>query len=137
MEPLLVINVVCHAQTEVKGSRQTVVMVPFECTAESHLFSGKIIGTGYDMQKHLPDGSFILSAGYMLEGVDSDGQPCRIYIENETREDGVVRPVITTDSKRLGFLEHEKMYSEITPVEGGVTIRIFTELGEKKADSLL
>ena len=39
--------------------------------------------------------------------------------------DGSIRPQITTDSPELGFLESEKMYSEINPVPGGVIIKMF------------
>ena len=84
-----------------------------------------MVGTGYDTQKITPDGKCMLSARYVLEGKDASGNECRVFIENESREDGSIRPQITTDSPALGFLESEKMYSEINPVPGGVIIKMF------------
>ena len=86
-----------------------------------------MIGLGYDTQKITPDGKCMLSARYVLEGKDAFGNACRVFIENESREDGSIRPQITTDSPALGFLESETMYSEISPVQDGVIIRIFPD----------
>ena len=58
-------------------------------------------------------------------GKDSSGNACRVFIENESREDGKIRPQITTDSPELAYLESETMYSEISPIPGGVIIKIF------------
>ena len=125
--PLLTINVSCKESIEIKGHRQTVVMIPFDGTAEGGRFSGKVIGLGYDTQKITPDGKCMLSARYVLEGKDASGNACRVFIENESREDGKILPQITTDSPALGFLESETMYSEISPVQHGVIIRIFPD----------
>ena len=123
--PFLTVNVSCKEAIEIKGHRQTVVMIPFDGTAEGESFSGKVIGLGYDTQKITPDGKFMLSARYVLEGKDSSGNACRVFIENESREDGKIRPQITTDSPELAYLESETMYSEISPIPGGVIIKIF------------
>ena len=123
-EPTITIYVNCSEPIEVKGHKQTIVMVPFTGTAEGSGFTGKVVGTGYDTQKILPDGTWLLSARYILEGTDSTGAYCKIFIENESCEDGIIRPRITTDSSELAFLEDERMHSEIEPVEGGVVIKI-------------
>ena len=72
-EPLLVINVQCGEVHSVCGSTQDIVMIPFTGTAESRLFSGKMIGTGVDTQFIRKGEKAFLSARYMLEGEDIDG----------------------------------------------------------------
>ncbi len=126
-ESVITIYVSCLEPLEVKGHKQTVMMVPFSGTAEGSGFTGKVVGTGYDTQKIMPDGTCLLSARYILEGTDSTGAYCKIFIENESCEDGIIRPQITTDSSALAFLEDEKMHSEIESVDGGVVIRIFLD----------
>ena len=63
----------------------------------------------------------------MLSGRDMTGDECKIFVENESRADGKIHPVIVTDSEALAFLETAELYSEIEPADGGVTVKIFTE----------
>lgn len=81
-ELLLEIQVSCNEPYSVKGRSTTVVMIPFTGTTDGTYFKGKTVGTGVDTQKIGTDGSFLLSARYMLEGTDAEGNACRIFIEN-------------------------------------------------------
>ena len=93
---------------KVEGSADTAVMIPFTGRCESPLFTGDILPGGVDTQR-VAEGRCALSARYMLEGTDSAGQQCRLFIQNEGLN-GVgdamqTRPVIRTDSAALRWLE--------------------------------
>ncbi len=126
-ELILTINVRCLEPMSVAGHTQNIVMVPFTGDASGDYFSGTVTGTGTDTQKTAKNGECTLSARYMLSGKDMSGADCKIFIENETRADGKLRPMIVTDSEALAFLETSEFYSEIEPSDGGVTVRIFIE----------
>ncbi len=92
-----------------KGHADTAVMLPFTGECDSPLFKGKILPGAADTQRIGPDGRGALSARYTLEGVDHQGQPCRLFIDNAAllgKEGiGVTRPTIRTDSASLRWLE--------------------------------
>ena len=126
MEQLLEIRVACHEAVRVKGSAREIVMIPFTGEAEGPLFSGRVIGTGVDTQV-IACGKVTLSARYMLEGRDADGNPCRIFIENQgSMEDGL-RPSVVTDSPLLRDWEAACLRSTVEGAPGGVTVRIYRE----------
>ncbi|MBR4224163.1 MAG: DUF3237 domain-containing protein [Oscillospiraceae bacterium] len=104
--------------------KDTVTLVPFHGYAKSHLFEGSILPGAVDTQRS-HEGSFSLSARYILEGTDKDGEPCRIFIQNETGHDGRICPSIVTDSKALAYLQYASLYSEISPSDDGVIVRIY------------
>lgn len=127
-EKLLTIDVECKEALSVEGTSRSIVMVPFTGTAEGRDFSGKVIGEGVDTQTYTKDGCR-LSARYMLEGRDSSGAGCRIFIQNENAADGTLRPAIVTDSKLLAGWESAELFSVIAPADKGVTVRIYLETG--------
>lgn len=126
-EPLLVINVRCSEAYSVCGGECDIVMIPFTGDAESALFKGRIIGAGVDTQRIPKGGKAFLSARYMLEGTDVSGQSCRIFIENQGDDMSCCRPRIVTDSISLAELEKMPLRSVVTPVDGGVTVKIYKE----------
>lgn len=124
-ELILTVHVECMEAAAVSGHTKDIVMIPFTGTAEGPYFTGNIIGTGTDTQEITKDGRCRLSARYMLEGRDSAGKACRLFIENENREDGRLRPLIVTDSVVLAEWETSPLYAEIEPDGNNVTIRIY------------
>lgn len=73
-----------------------------------------------------------MSARYMLEGFDKNGEKCRIYIDNngwfssEMAMPFKTIPTFFTDSKALAaYLHSNKFRTEGHPREGGVTIKVF------------
>ena len=124
MEQLLEIQVICNDPIRVKGGSAEKVMIPFGGTAEGKLFSGKIIGPGVDTQT-IRDGVYFLSARYMLEGRDADGNECRIFVENQGNWENGFRPEIVTDSALLKDWENAELSASVEPAPGGVTVRIF------------
>ena len=123
--PLLEIRVACGEALTVKGQEMTIVMIPFTGVSSGPFFFGKTLGTGVDTQKIGRDGSFLLSARYMLEGEDCEGNACRIFIENRGNEQEGFIPRIVTDSPVLKSWEEMALYSTIEGIPGGVTVRIF------------
>ena len=130
-ELLLQIDVKCTEPQVVDGYTRKIVMVPFTGTTSGKYFTGKVVGTGIDTQKYPKDkdGNDLyeagtLSARYILEGTDFKGNPCSIFIENNTGPEGWI-PTITTSSAALASWESEKLKSPVDPAEGGVVVKIF------------
>ena len=124
-ELLLEILVSCDEPFSVKGRSTTVVMIPFTGTTDGPYFKGKTVGTGVDTQKIGTDGSFLLSARYMLEGTDAEGNACRIFIENQGNEQEGFIPRVVTDSPLLKVWEDMDLFSTIEGKAGGVNVRIY------------
>jgi len=127
MKKLIEIKVACLDAYDVKGKRKTINMVPFTAEASGEYFTGKTMGVSVDTQTYEEGVVGKLSARYMLEGTDFTGQKCRVYIENNTMDDGVLRPSIVTDSKALSDWEEKKLRADLEVIEGGVFIRVFEE----------
>ena len=72
-----------------------------------------------------------MCARYMLEGTDSAGEKCHIFVDNNGWFTGMQSPFQTvptfmTDSKTLApYLHQNKVRGEGHPREGGVTIKFF------------
>ena len=106
---ILRIKVYLTGHISVAGHADTAVMLPFTGECDSPIFQGKILPGGVDTQRVDKEGKCKLSARYTLEGVDCDGVPCKLFIQNE----GVslpggemhTRPIFRTDSKALAWLE--------------------------------
>ena len=92
-----------------EGGADRAVMLPFTGACDSPLFKGKILPGAADTQRIGPDGRGTLSARYTLEGVDDQGMPCRLFIDNAAmltnKGIGPTRPTIRTDSASLRWLE--------------------------------
>jgi hypothetical protein len=117
---------------QLKGSAGEVLMIPFSGMVEGDLFSGRILPGGVDTQTVDQNGVRHMSARYMLEGIDKNGEQCRIYIDNNGWFSGeMVMPFKTiptffTDSKTLApYLHSNKFRTEGHSRQGGVTIKVF------------
>ncbi len=124
MNKILEIDVKITGYHAVEGAVDKIVMIEFDGECDCEYFKGKTVGTGVDTQT-INDQGMALSARYMLEGVDCKGLPCRIFIENNGRDFNNCKPKIVTDSKALAFLQTSDLKATVTPVDGGVIVRIF------------
>ena len=126
---LLTINVSCTESISVKGRYADVNMVPFTGKASGIDFNGKTVGCGVDTQRlDKRTGKYTLSARYMLEGTDREGNKCRIFIDNSVCDESGWHPVITTDSPLLTVWEDQSLSAEVEPADGGrVTVKIYCE----------
>lgn len=126
---VLTFDVEITGSEAVKGKNGEAAMILFGGSADCENFHGKILPGGVDTQVEWPGQSRTLSARYILEGVDKEGQSCRIFVENNgiVKEEGEISttPRILTDSEALSYLEQEELFGTITPTKKGVTIHIF------------
>ena len=123
-ELLLEIHVTCREAVSVEGGSRKIVMVPFDGQAEGPLFTGRIIGTGVDTQT-IENGGITLSARYMMEGKDAEGNSCRIFVENQGNGKSGFHPMIVTDSALLREWETAELSATVEGAPGGVTVRIY------------
>ena len=114
-----------------KGPAGEVVMIPFGGTVEGEIFNGVVRPGGVDTQRVNLAGVRHMSARYMLEGEDSAGEKCHIFIENngwfETQSMPFKTvPTFITDSKTLApYLHQNKFRGEGHSEEGGICIKLF------------
>lgn len=127
-ELILSIKVRCLESIGVKGTDTEVVMVPFTGEAYGEYFSGSIVGTGVDTQKHdIKSGEWNLSARYMLQGTDRYGKECRIFIDNSLHDENGWHPMLVTDSEGLSEWERLPLTASVDGTENGVLVRIYKE----------
>ncbi len=114
-----------------KGPAGEVVTIPFSGRAEGPIFNGVVRPGAVDTQRVNLSGVRHMSARYMLDGVDSEGKPCHIFIENNGWFNGMEIPFKTvptflTDSPTLApYLHQNKFRGEGHGREGGVLIKLF------------
>ncbi|MCF0128745.1 MAG: DUF3237 family protein [Pseudobutyrivibrio sp.] len=132
MKEELTIKVAIGEIFETHGSKVVARMINFTGEAECENFKGVILPGGVDTQKEIDGACLLLSARYMLKGVDRDGQECCIFIENNGEAkipplDMITKPIVVTDSKALAYLEKAELEGTIEPWEKGVIIHIFSK----------
>ncbi|MCF0115944.1 MAG: DUF3237 family protein [Erysipelotrichaceae bacterium] len=135
MKEVLTIRVEVTDNFKVEGEVGSVNMCLFGGTVDCDNFKGVILPSGVDTQKDFKDSPhFTLSARYMLEGKDKEGQDCRIFIENNVafekgKPEGMsyTTPKVVTNSKALSYLETANLKGTIEPWEKGVIIHILEE----------
>lgn len=129
MEEILRVYVKIEESFIVNGQKTNVNMLHFSGYAESKYFKGNILPHGIDLQRGKVGQSMDLSARYMLEGVDCEGNKCRLFIENNgsNNEAGemVTKPVIVTDSKVLAWMEDAEFTGSLSFEKEMVVIHIF------------
>ncbi len=128
MKPVLTIDVELDEIYEVNGTAGKASMLLFHGECDCENFKGRILPRAVDTQKEPAGEPRLLSARYILEGKDSSGDNCRIFIENNSVPNSeYTSPVIYTDSSNLKWLESANLYGSITSKEGGVIIKIYCE----------
>ena len=101
----------------------TTVRLPFIGTAETPWFTGDIRQGAEDTQRRWPGGRRF-RADYVLDGHDYAGESCRIHIVNTDAGRGW-KPVVTTDSRALSFLNGSQCTACMEQREQGPMVRIF------------
>lgn len=130
-EKVLLVHITIDKIVEVKGSTGYVNMVHFSGTSESKYFKGVVLPGGVDAQSQFAGERWCISARYVLEGTDMNGEACHIYIENNgVLEDGVIVtvPRILTDSPSLAWLESAELAGKVVGGEDGIVIEITRKL---------
>lgn len=110
-----------------------VKIIPFTGTVEGELFQGKIMLGAADVQVTNPAGVRHMCAQYMLEGTDTNGEKCHIFVENHGYFERDHRPspfeawpTFRTDSPALrGYLQGMHFRAEGHRNDAGVDIKIY------------
>ena len=110
-----------------------VSMIPFYGTVKGKLFNGIVEPWGVDTQVKNQIGIRHMSARYMLTGIDSSGEKCHIYVENngwltDDRPSRTFRtvPTFMTDSKTLApYLHRNQFEGQGSVEEDGLWIRFY------------
>ena len=140
-EPIMIFKVFANPEdcSDMTCPYGGVSFIPFTATVESELFTGETLPGACDVQVENPAGSRNMCAKYMFEGVDKEGNPCRLFVENNGYLAEVMRndpffhayPYFMTDSPVLGpYLCQQRFRSEVQGREWGVEIRIYEVLKE-------
>jgi len=114
-----------------KGQAGEVVMIPFTGTVSGELLTGRVLPGGVDTQVLNQNGVRHMSARYMLDCIDKDGDPCRVYIENNGWFESHSMPFKTiptfyTDSQKLApYLHRNNFRGEGHAEDGGIVIKMF------------
>lgn len=136
-EEILTVHVKIEQTSELRNNDgDSVVMISFTGHATGKYFEGKVLGGGVDTQIIGKLGErHSLSARYMLQGKDFNGEDCEIYIENNGKfhdglKDALFRtyPSIITNSKSLSYLNNAILVGEGHSTEAGVDIKIYRAL---------
>lgn len=93
---------------------------------DNEQFQGTILPGACDAQEYPADMPPRIRAEYTLSGLDSQGKPCSLHIVNQ--KDGIEwKPVITTDSAALAWLNHADLTAVLELENSGnsLTVRIF------------
>ncbi len=127
---ILKIKIEMGAITEVKGE-VNVKMISFTGACRGKYFNGEIFG-GTDTQRLDENGNGTLSARYILQGIDGEGNACFVFIENnavvENGKIGRTRPEIVTDSPVLSRLLKNNAYGTLCTDETGFYVCIHAEI---------
>ncbi len=122
----LYINIT-HTQ-EVASPSGLIRMILFDGYCDSPCFHGTILPAGVDTQTFGVNNQSSLSARYMLEGQDAEGQSCKLFIENNVTSSAgefqTTTPRIFTDSPSLQWLETADLYGQILNEAGKLIIEI-------------
>lgn len=112
---------------KVESEEYSAVMIMFNGRCEGSYFQGEILNGGVDTQIIQKDGTGTLSARYIIEGTDFEGNACRLFIENNgvIKESGIVtKPKILTDSPVLKWMERDELTGYINDTDGQLIITI-------------
>lgn len=127
-EEILRIYVKIEDSIQVNGAATNINMIRFTGYAKSKYFEGNILPGGVDLQSCKQGERVHLSARYVMEGKDAEGNECRVFVENNgyVDEDGEIRtkPVVITDSKVLSWIEMAKLEGSVSSENDMVVIRI-------------
>ncbi len=115
-EEVFVFNIDIGASEEVKGSNGNASMIHFRGSSDCAAFKGTIVSDCVDTRLQYSGQIQTLSARYILEGTDADGDPCKIYVENNGIDDNgmVTEPTIITDNPDFAWVETAPLHGTVS-----------------------
>ncbi len=127
---IFTLHVTITNSESVEGMSGKVTMLSFHGFTDTAWFRGETVSDSVDTQIHRNGENISLSARYILQGVDGDGQNCRVFIENNGWIDKTGKmqttPTVFTDSASLKWLEQAELYGEASHDDGHLTIHIYS-----------
>ncbi len=131
MKEIMRIDVNLDRIQDVEGENAAVTMILFHGSFSCAAGNGIILPGGVDLQIEKKGEPRSLSARYILEGKDREGETFHIFVENNgsyKTEPLVAHPTIYTDCKELQWLEKTPLFSTVEDAgEGKVLVRIYCE----------
>ena len=117
-EPVLKIKIEANGDAaHMVCERGEVLMIPFRGYVDCDLFHGIVLPCGVDTQVVNAAGVRHMSARYMLQGTDADGQESFIYVENNGWFDDAAKsmpfhtvPTFYTNSRKLAPYLHRSQF---------------------------
>ena len=111
-EEIFTFSINIGASDSVSGGIGDATMIHFGGSANCDRFKGNIVADSVDTRLKFSGQVETLSARYILEGVDDDGNECRIYVENNGVDDKgmVTQPVIITDNPKFAWIESAPLH---------------------------
>lgn len=123
---------------EMEGPWGGAYFIPFSGRVESALFTGSTLPGAADVQTENHAKVRHMCARYMFDGKDQEGNPCRLFVQNDgymnpaNRNDPFfeAQPFFLTDSPVLGpYLSQNRFRSEVQGTgDGTLDIRIYDVL---------
>lgn len=93
-------------------------MINFTCKSDSNskTFNGKGVDNFADTRMKFEGQVQTLSARYIMEGTDDEGNECSIYVENNGIDNGnmVTEPTIITDNPRWAWIETAPLHGTVS-----------------------
>ncbi len=133
-KPILRIKIEANGEpAHMVCERGEVLMIPFKGYVDCEAFQGIVLPCGVDTQVVNAAGVRHMSARYMLQGKDADGQDAFIYVENNGWFDDAAKtmpfhtvPTFYTNSKRLApYLHRNQFVGEGVDEEDGLWIYFY------------
>ena len=118
------VHVTGHTMEIKRGTSR--VTLPFEGSAESRFFHGKIMPGAADIQDRKGMRTIRFCASYTINGQDYAGADCNVHIENVNEGKGW-KPTVSTDSQALAFLNGANCDAYLESRKEGPIVRIFID----------
>lgn len=115
------------ATDSITGKGGKASMIHFSARGECENFNGKTVADSVDTRLKFTGMIETLSARYIMEGTDSKGNPCRVYVENNGIDNNgmVTEPIIITDCPDYAWMETAPLHGTVS-WETGLTIHVWT-----------
>lgn len=117
--------IITHADVTFRGNEKH-TDIYFTGYCDSPHFRGTIIPEGVDHQISEDNVTKSVRAEYTFDGIDEDGERCSLQVVNQWGGKDW-KPAITTDSRKLEWLNRAELTAVLELNRGGLTVRVFTE----------
>lgn len=126
---------ITHTEVTFQGN-ETHSDIYFTGYCDSPCFRGTIVPEGIDRRVSQDGVTQSVRAEYAFDGIDMDGERCRLQVVNQWG-DKDWKPVIITDSKKLSWLNRADLTAVLEEGRHGLTVRIFAGLDHIRAGNQL